>query len=195
MNLTEEKIKKMIAGCCNNESWAHESLYKTFHGEMVRVCYTYLADKSLAKEAYNTGCLKVFQSIKSYDTTKGEFGGWIRRIMINTSIDLSRKELKFNSMPSTELDDNSFFINPIVLEKLYAEDLFTAIGTLPIATQTVFNLSVIDGYSHKEICDKLLITEGTSRWHLSEAKRRLRELIDKSGNLLDVSSGRSVGRS
>lgn len=187
MNLTDKEKKKLITGCQRNERGAHEHMYKTFHGEMIRVCYLYLADKSLAKEAMNTGFLKVFQSIVSFDPAKGELGGWIRKIMINTSIDLSRKEMKFRNIPGFDQEDEGYFIQPLVLERLYAEDLFSAIATLPIATQTVFNLSVIDGFSHQEIGEKLNISEGTSRWHLSEAKRKLRALIDQSGNLIHPS--------
>ena len=69
------------------------------------------------------------------------------------------------------------YIEPSVLDKLFAEDLLNLIRLLPVATQIVFNLSVIDGYSHQEIAEQLGISEGTSRWHLSEAKKQLRTML------------------
>jgi RNA polymerase sigma factor (sigma-70 family) len=180
MNLPKKQAEKLVNGCIDNDRTAQETLYKLFHADMLRVCYNYLPDKQLAKEAFNTGFLKVFQSIKTFDTEKGELGGWIRKIMIYTAIDLCRKELKFNTTNTSELDPDEHFISPLVLEKLYFEDLLQNIRTLPFATQTVFNLSVLDGFSHKEISEQLNVSEGTSRWHLAEAKRKLRELLEPS---------------
>ena len=98
--------------------------------------------------------------------------------MIYTSIDLCRKELKFNTSNTAEIRDDDHFITPSVLEKLHFEDILQNIRTLPLATQTVFNLSVLDGFTHKEISEQLNISEGTSRWHLAEAKRKLRSLLE-----------------
>jgi RNA polymerase sigma-70 factor (ECF subfamily) len=180
MDLTKEQSDKLVKGCINNDRTAQETLYKLFHSEMLRVCYSYLPDKELAKEAFNTGFLKVFQSIKNFEQGKGALGGWIRKIMIFTAIDLCRKELKFNavSFDGQELDDH--FIPASALEKLYFEDILKQIRTLPLATQTVFNLAVLDDFTHKEIGEQLNISEGTSRWHLAEAKRKLRDLLKPS---------------
>lgn len=180
MNLSKKQAEKLVKGCINNERPAQEALYKLYHADMLRVCYNYLPDKELAKEAFNLGFLKVFQSIKNFDIEKGELGGWIRRIMIYTSIDRCRAELKFNHTQISDKDEDSFFIPPGILEKLFFEDILLQIKTLPLATQTVFNLSVIDGFTHKEIGEQLNISEGTSRWHLSEAKKQLRILLEPS---------------
>jgi len=177
MNLSKKQAVKLVKGCIKNDRTAQEALYKLFHADMLRVCLNYLPNKELAKEAFNNGFLKVFQSIKNFDESKGELGGWIRKIMIHTAIDVCRSEFKFNKALFLETDEDEFFVAPEVLEKLYFEDILQNIHTLPYATQTVFNLSVIDGYSHKEIGEQLNISEGTSRWHLSEAKRQLRELL------------------
>jgi RNA polymerase sigma factor (sigma-70 family) len=179
MGLSETQTKKLIRGCLDNDRTSQEALYKLFHGDMLRVCYTYLPDKELAKEAFNTGFLKVFMSIKKFDIEKGELGGWIRKIMIYTSIDLCRKELNFNNVTDAEPEADDLFIAPSVLEKLYFEDILAHIRTLPFTMQTVFNLYVLDGFSHKEISEQLNINEATSRWHLSEAKKRLKELLDQ----------------
>ncbi|MDR3696543.1 sigma-70 family RNA polymerase sigma factor [Mucilaginibacter sp.] len=191
MNLTKKQTNKLVAGCIDNNRKAQEELYKLFYADMLRVCLNYLPDREMAKEAFNTGFLKVFQSIKSFDAEKGEIGGWIRKIMIFTSIDKCRSELKFNHLLISEMDDDEFFIAADVLEKLFFDDILKDIRTLPLATQTVFNLSVLDGFSHKEIAEQLKISEGTSRWHLSEAKKRLRVLLETSLKKVDRQAERS----
>jgi RNA polymerase sigma factor (sigma-70 family) len=191
MNVSKRQAEKLVLGCINNDRKAQEALYKLFHADMLRVCHSYLPEKELAKEAFNMGFLKVFQSIQNFDIEKGELGGWIRKIMIYTAIDLCRKELKFNTLVSSDTDDDSFFISPSVLEKLYFEDILLNIRTLPRATQTVFNLSVLDGFTHKEIGEQLGISEGTSRWHLADAKRKLRALLEEPAKNTDQPKERS----
>src|SRR5271155_2191744 len=119
MNFSKKQADKLVIGCINNHRTAQEALYKLYHADMLRVCFSYLPDKELAKEAFNLGFLKVFQSIKNFDPGKGELGGWIRKIMIHTSIDMCRAELKFNHTIFLEKDDDEFFISPQILEKLY----------------------------------------------------------------------------
>jgi RNA polymerase sigma factor (sigma-70 family) len=191
MNLSKKQANKLVKGCIKNDRTAQETLYKLFHADMLRVCLNYLPDKELAKEAFNLGFLKVFQSIQNFDEKKGDLGGWIRKIMIHTSIDICRSELKFNKTLHLEKDDDQFFISAEALEKLYFADVLKVVRTLPLATQTVFNLSVIDGYNHSEISEQLNISEGTSRWHLSDAKRQLRQLLAPS----DENAGQTKERS
>ena len=191
MNISGKKVEKLVKGCINNERKAQEALYKLFHADMLRVCYSYLPDSSLAKEAFNTGFLKVFQSIENFDIEKGELGGWIRKIMIYTAIDLCRKELRFTAITAEMQAQDDFFIPAAILEKLYFEDILKHIRLLPYATQTVFNLSVLDGFTHKEIGEQLNISEGTSRWHLAEAKKQLRASLGSPGDRDDQPKERS----
>ncbi len=189
MNFTKKQTQKIVKACIHNDRSAQEALYKLCYADMMRVCLNYLPDEELAREAFNTGFLNVFKSIQNFDAEKGELGGWIRKIMIYSAIDLYRSELKFGNLTDTLPEQETEFIPPAVLEKLYFEDILRHIRTLPYATQTVFNLSVLDGFSHKEISEQLNISEGTSRWHLSEAKKQLRELLENT-----VGAGRSIER-
>jgi len=178
MDLSKRQVTKLVEGCAGNERSAQEVLYRLFYAQMLRICYRYLRTKDLAQEALNEGFLKVFQNIKTFDANKGDLGGWICIIIIRTAIDYNRKELRFSTEAYDDQDTDEYFIDPEVLNKLYAEDLLKNIQQLPDATRVIFNLSVIDGYSHKEISDQLHITESTSRWHLSEAKKKLRALLN-----------------
>lgn len=182
MDLSKKQVTKLVEGCIGNERAAQETLYRHFYAQMLRICYRYLKTKDLAQEAVNEGFLKVFQNIKTYDVQKGDLGAWVCTIIIRTAIDFNRKELKFNTEAYDDQDSDDFFIEPTVLSKLYAEDLLKTIQQLPDATRVIFNLSVIDGYSHKEIGAQLNITEGTSRWHLADGKKKLRAWLASPDN-------------
>jgi len=185
MNLFVKQTTKLVKGCIANERPAQEDLYKLFYAEMIRLCYRYLKTDALAKEALNAGFLKVFQHIATFDEQKGDLHTWIKTVMVRTCIDLNRKELKFNAEKGEGRESEDIFVLPSILEKLYAEDLVKSIRMLPAATQMVFNLNVADGYSHKEIAEQLKISESTSRWHLAEAKKQLREMLTSAGKSSD----------
>jgi RNA polymerase sigma factor (sigma-70 family) len=188
MNLFVKQTSKLVKGCIANERSSQEGLYKLFYAEMLRVCYRYLKTDDLAKEALNIGFLKVFQNINTFDPQKGELRNWIKTIIVRTCIDLNRKELKFAIQKVTVEEAEEIFVLPTILQKLYAEDLVKNIRNLPAATQLVFNLYVIDGYTHKEIGKQLKITDSTSRWHLTEAKKQLRELLTPTSNSIDYTT-------
>ncbi|MBE5320985.1 sigma-70 family RNA polymerase sigma factor [Pedobacter sp. MR2016-19] len=179
MNLFFKQDTKLIKGCKANERQAQEGLYKLYYADMLRICFRYLKSDDLAQDALNVGFLKIFQHIQTFDAKKGEFGAWIRTVMVRSCIDISRREARFNETVSQD-EIEEIFIQPSVLDKLFVEDLLKLIRLLPTATQLVFNLSVIDGYSHKEIGEHLNITESTSRWHLTEAKKQLRKMLASS---------------
>jgi RNA polymerase sigma factor (sigma-70 family) len=182
MDLSKKQVTKLVEGCIGNERSAQETLYRHFYAQMLRICYRYLKTKDLAQEALNEGFLKIFQNIRSFDAQKGDLGAWVCTIIIRTAIDFNRKELKFFTEDYDDQDADEFFVDPGILSKLYADDLLKSINLLPDATRVIFNLSVIDGYTHKEISTQLNITEGTSRWHLAEAKKKLRALIGSPDN-------------
>ncbi len=193
MDLSKKQVLKLVKGCIANERSAQEMLYKAFYAQMLRICYRYLKSTDQAQDAVNEGFLKVFQNIKTFDADKGELGAWISTIVIRTAIDFSRKELKFNTEHYDGQETDEHFVDAEVLQKLYARDLLRSIQQLPDATRIVFNLSVIDGYSHKEIAAQLQITESTSRWHLTEAKKKLRDILQSnniSGQSTDVNKWR-----
>lgn len=167
---------ELIQGCINNNRKAQEKLYKQFFGPMLSICTRYTRNEPDAMEALHNGFLKVYKNIHAFDYTKASLYTWIRTIMVNTSIDFVRQFHKH--APAFELDA---MIEPSVdgevLKKLEAGELLYLIRQLPPATQSVFNLYVIEGYTHREIGEKMGISEGTSKWHLSEARKSLQKSI------------------
>ncbi|MBX2924127.1 MAG: RNA polymerase sigma factor [Chitinophagaceae bacterium] len=166
----------LISGCINNDRQAQERLYKQFYVSMTSICMRYTRNEHDAIEVLHNGFLKVFKHIHQFDQVKASLYTWIRTIMVNTAIDFVRQHHKHARQ--LELDQaNEPYIDSEALQKLDAGELLHLVRKLPPATQTVFNLYVIEGYTHKEIGIKMGISEGTSKWHLSEARKLLQKSL------------------
>jgi RNA polymerase sigma factor (sigma-70 family) len=144
---------------------------------MMALCVRYAKNSEDAIEVLNDGFLKVFKNIGAYQPEKASFYTWMRTIIIHAAIDFLRRQ---QAAPETgELPEGGDepSIDNEALKKFSGEELLKIIRQLPAATGLVFNLSVVDGFSHREIGTLLGISEGTSRWHLSEARKQLKTLI------------------
>ncbi len=142
----------------------------------------YISDRDSAQEVVQESFIKIFEKLSSYDK-KGSLEGWLRRIVVNTAIDSIRKSKKDPFRTDNDNDFKLGAVNPmeeqedIDLFHLKAEIAMEAIQELSPAYKTVFNLYVIENYSHKEIADKLNISEGTSKSNLAKAKMNLMKLV------------------
>ncbi len=143
---------------------------------MMSMCMRYTSCKDTAMLILNDGFLKVFQNIEKF-ANKGSFEGWIRRICFRCLSDHFRKEKSYVQFLVFEDFDKSEQTN--ALNDIYYEELIQLVDQLPSTTAKVFRLYAIDGYKHREIAEQLNISEGTSKWHLSEARSKMRNLIDK----------------
>jgi RNA polymerase sigma-70 factor (ECF subfamily) len=181
LELDNSFIKKLI----NQDRRAQLELYKKCFGILMSVAYRYKKNVEDAKSLSINSFLKVLTNIESYKPNV-PFTAWIRRIAINTAIDNFRKNSKHNLIEySDEISTNeNYTINDYDLE-IRAEELNNMILKLPKATKLVFNLFAIDGYSHKEIAEQLNISTNTSKWHVKEARNKLKEQILKKQNLVE----------
>jgi RNA polymerase sigma factor (sigma-70 family) len=169
--------KSVIKGCINNDRRAQELLYKQFYGPMVSLCIRYTRNEEDAIEVLHNGFLKVYKHIASYDAGKALLYTWIKTIMVNSAIDFIRSNQKFkNNVELKETHDAGVMDNEAI-QRMGTTELLKLIQKLPLATQTVFNLYVLEGYNHREIGELLGISDGTSKWHLSEARRQLKQLL------------------
>jgi RNA polymerase sigma-70 factor (ECF subfamily) len=134
----------------------------------------YTNDEDRALMILNYGFLRVFQKIKSY-SFKGSFEGWVRKLVFHSISDYFRKESKYLKTIVFDIHDRD--VEGSVLPELFIEDLLKLVEKLPKATKEVFKLYAIEGYPHKEIGQKLNISEGTSKWHLSEARKKLKQIL------------------
>ena len=168
----------LIKRCRAGERKAQELLYKQFASKMLGVCFRYATDKMEAEDMLQDGFIKVFQKMDSF-RDEGSFEGWMRRIMVHSSIEYYRKHHKM--MQLVDLDDAGSETNtdPLACAKLEATDLLRLIHQLSPGYRIVFNLFAIEGYSHKEIAAIVGISEGASKSQLSRARSILREQIIK----------------
>jgi RNA polymerase sigma-70 factor (ECF subfamily) len=170
--------EELIDGCLKHDPRMQEKLYAKYYGKMLSVCFRYSRNKEDALELLNNGFLKVFLNVKSFQG-KGSFEGWIRKIMLNTILEEHRKNISYKEniyFPDEEKDDVT--IDAGILNNLYTEDIIKMISTLPAASRMVFNLFVMEGFSHKEISARLNISEGTSKWHVNFAKEKLKKKLE-----------------
>jgi RNA polymerase sigma factor (sigma-70 family) len=173
---------QLIALCIKHDRKAEYELYRLSYSYLMSICMRYSKDKDTASEALNMGYMKILKNLAAYNP-QIPFKAWIRRIMVNTLIDEYRKNKRERDKLTyvEEYFDNSDFseVNE-ALSKISYNQLLEQINLLPEATKKVFNLFAIDGYSHKEIGELLMISEGTSKWHLNAARQRLKEYIENS---------------
>lgn len=149
----------------------------------LKVCARYAKSMEDAEQLLNDGFLKIFTQIDKFSNT-GSFGGWMQRIMVNTCLDYLRSSslrsemvMHVNAIPAEE---STLSVGNDALEQIEFKELVKMIQSLPAMTRTVFNLFVFDGYNHKEISGQLDISEGTSHWHVHQARNMLQKKIMKT---------------
>ena len=174
---SEDDIQILIGGCLKNDRKAQEHLYKRFYQAMMTLCVRYTKDRSDALEVLNDGFLKIFKRIGQYDAARASLYTWMRRIIINTAIDFLRKQQAYHDMDVLLGEEEEPGIENEAVQKMSGDELLKMIRQLPPTAGMVFNLYVVDGFNHREIAAMLGISEGTCRWHLSEARRQLKIII------------------
>ena len=166
----------LVAGCVRGDRATQRELYNRFAGKMYGVCLRYAANAEEAEDILQEGFIKVFRKIASF-RSEGSFEGWVRRIFVNTAIEHYRK--KTYLQPITESEETTLEAKyPSVLDNLAAKDIIQLVQQLSPGYRTVFNMYVIEGYSHKQIAEELGISEGTSKSQLSRAKQILQDLVN-----------------
>jgi RNA polymerase sigma-70 factor (ECF subfamily) len=152
-----------------------EELYRRFSPRMYAVCLRYAGNAEEAEDILQEGFIKVFKKLNSF-RSEGSFEGWVRRIFVNTAIEHFRR--KRYLMPVTEKEENTIEGKYLsVLDDLAARDIMALVQDLSPGYRTVFNLYVVEGYTHKEIADMMGISEGTSKSQLSRAKVILQDMV------------------
>jgi RNA polymerase sigma factor (sigma-70 family) len=172
-------IEKLIEGCKAGERKAQEGLYKQFASKMLGVCLRYANDRMEAEDMLQNGFIRVFQKIGDF-RNEGSFEGWVRRIMVHTSIEYYRKHHKMLLVADLEEAGKEPSVNAAAIARLDAKDLMGLIQQLSPGYRMVFNLYAIEGYSHKEIGVIMGISEGASKSQLSRARAILKEQITQS---------------
>jgi RNA polymerase sigma-70 factor (ECF subfamily) len=173
--------RQLVKDCLKEKPEAQRELYERFAGSMLAVCYRYTKSIKDAEDVLQEGFVKVFMGLKQYKF-EGELGAWIRRIMVNTALNFLKRNRKYrNEMFFTEQP-----LHPVATEDpavdLQAKELADLIRQLPHGYQTIFNLHVVEGYSHVEIGEMLGISDSTSRSQYARARAVLIGWIEEYSN-------------
>lgn len=177
-SVTEQKteLQELIQGCIRNERNAQEKVYRLFYPRMMALVKRYIDQDEQAEEVLNNGFLRAFQKVEQY-AFQGSFEGWLRKIVFHSVSDYVKQNIRYRE--KIVLVEKDEYIRQDHADKLYYKELLQLVQSLPIATRTVFNMYVMEGLSHKEIAKIVGISEGTSKWHLSEGRRILKDKIEK----------------
>lgn len=179
MSLSNQKpkVQRLIKGCIKGDYRSQRLLYQMFSPKMFGICLRYAKDYHQAEDILQEGFIKVYKNVHNF-RGDGSFEGWIRRIFVNTAIEAYRKSVSM--YPIVEIENiNVPQYSENILSQLAAEDLMKLVMKLAAGYRTVFNLYVIEGYSHKEISALLGISEGTSKSQLARARYMLQKMINQ----------------
>lgn len=170
----------LIRRCLKEEPQAQSELYRACFGFLMPVCARYAPSRDDAMEYLNLGFYKLLSNLKKYQPP-APFEAWAKRVVIHTIIDTwrrsrhRRQELSMEEHPPPESADGE--LPGSAQQLISAEDAFLFIRQLPPMTAAVFNLFAMDGYPHKDIAALFGISEGTSKWHYAEARKRLKIMV------------------
>jgi len=177
---TNKEIKaneaQLVTNCLAGRADSQELLYRRYASRMFGVCLRYAKNKMEAEDIMQEGFIKVFQNLKNF-RCDGSLEGWVRRIMVNTAINYYKSNLKY--LQTLDIDDCAHHENVSIeaTDNISLKTLLNLIQKLPEGYRMVFNLYVIEGYSHREIGDSLGISENTSKSQLSRARKVLQEKL------------------
>ena len=171
--------QKLVKDCLKARPDAQRQLYEHFAEYMLGVCYRYTKSMPDAEDAMQEGFVKVFGNLHQFKS-QGELGAWIRRIMVNTTINYLKKQSRYQA----ELSFTDITLHPVTGDdpeiQMSTKELADLIRQLPVGYQTIFNLHAVEGYSHVEIGQILGIQEGTSRSQYARARGLLISWIKKN---------------
>jgi RNA polymerase sigma-70 factor (ECF subfamily) len=177
-NSSKEKelsLDELVEACIQKDRVSQEKLYKMYYGKMMGLCMRLFSNRDDAKEALNLGFLKVYNNLSQYNG-HGSLEAWIYKIIYRTAIDQIRKMGIFQKR-YTEITEETATVEADVLQQMYVQNILSTLGKLPEATRIVFNLYAIENYKHAEIAKELGISEGTSKWHVNQARTILRKTL------------------
>ena len=185
MQPTKQELKDLISGCLDNDRRCQQKIYEQFYGKMLGVCMRYANDLDTGKDLAQEGFIKLFANLHKYKSD-GSFEGWVRRIFVNNAIDSFRRKKHREIVPENDYrvmnladdkDEHAFLDEE---EKtIKPRDVIAAMQRLSPAYKMVFNLYVMENYSHQEIADEIGISIGTSKSNLAKARMNMRKILQE----------------
>lgn len=181
--MDENQLIKKAAG---GSEEAFRQLYEKYKRTLFIVCLRYAKGRVDAEDFLQESFINIYKGLEQFDPSKGIFEFWARRITINVCLEKIRKQSLFTvSLGGHDTEE----VNPDALSELSLKELLELINELPFGYKTVFNMYVIDGYSHKEIANHLNISISTSKTQLMKARQYLKTAFVRKSNIVKISHG------
>jgi len=174
-----EKEHKIIKKCLKGNAQAQRVLYDEHKVKWFMICLRYGHNRAEAEDMLQEGLIGVFKNLKQYDPGKASFSAWSNKVIVNAALQYLRKWKNLNF--TRDIDDytDQLSYSEDIFESLGAKELTSMVQKLPDGYRIVFNLYVIEGYKHREIAEKLSISENTSKTQLLKAKKMLRTQLEE----------------
>lgn len=175
----QNEVRRVVEGCVKGDHNCQKLLYKSLYSKMMGVCYRYTDRPDDAKDLFQEGFIKVFDKIGKYNFN-GSLQGWVRRIMVNNALDHYRKEKNKFAFSETSIEAEylkSDEVDESIYDDLSPNELLEMVQQLSPSYRTIFNLFVMEDYTHAEIAELLEISPGTSKSNLAKAKRNLKQMV------------------
>jgi RNA polymerase sigma-70 factor (ECF subfamily) len=175
-HISSNELRRLIAGCIEQDRTCQKAVYELFAPRMMSLCLRYAKNREEAEEVLQDGFIRTFRNIHQFRNS-GSFGGWLRKIIINSALQKYRG--RYHGFPVIPLSDDLYLLptEPATQDKLSEKELIRLIQLLPPAYRMVFNLYVFDGLKHREISEILGISEGTSKSNLYDARALLKRQL------------------
>lgn len=173
----ELDIDILIRKCIKQDRQSQKQFYLLTADKLMNVSRRYAANIDDAKDILQNAYIRIFTCLDQFDIKKGNLDNWLTKIVINEALQLLRKQKRL--LIKEQSSDVAFMelSVPAIIARLQAEDLMKLMRYLPEGYRIVFNMNVVEGFTHKEIAEQLNISESTSRSQLTRAKSMLRDLL------------------
>jgi RNA polymerase sigma-70 factor (ECF subfamily) len=195
LKIDNNKMNPIIKGCLNNDRRAQKMLFDEYAGRLMAISYRYMGNKEEANEVLQEGFIKIFNKLTTYNPSSETFNVfyWMKRVVINTALDKLRQRKQKRILILSDQDnifqttnhDEMYDFESADRDILTADVLIEAVTKLSPMYRTVFNLHVVEEFTHAEIANKLGINEGTSKSNLFKAKAKLRKLLENKLELIN----------
>ncbi|PHI21313.1 RNA polymerase subunit sigma-70 [Lewinellaceae bacterium SD302] len=179
LSIQQSDERQLLAALRRNDRVAQQLLYETYYGQLMSVCQRYVSNEHEAMDLLHESFIKIFAKIGRYQEGTSLIA-WMRRIAVNTAIDHYRKSVRRR----TEDLDQAYHLSsndPDIISQYSAKEILVAVQGLPPTYRAIFNLYVVEGYSHREIAERFEITESTSRSNLVKARSKLQKVLTAKG--------------
>ena len=172
--MNKEQQIKAIKDCARGDSAAQRMLFMEFSEMLLSTCKRYMGNEAEAKDVLQDSFMRIFKYAHTFNHVGGNLKGWMKTICIREALKQIKKKKRTASMDELEYIPT---VDPIAVQNLDTEELHKLISELPEKQRTVFNLYVVEGYSHKEIANLLQVEEASSRSILSRTKVMLKKKL------------------